>query len=103
MEFKGTKGKWHVLKIDLSDYKSISIGSPINNKVICHMVLGGAINNTDEYNALLMSKAPEMLDCLQMHMDGLNLSNIEFYEKYNFNVSLIYEKTEQLIKEATEL
>ena len=91
MEFKGTKWKWHVLKIDLSDYKSISIGSPINNKVICHMALGGAINNTDKYNALLISKAPEMLALLQRMVDENMLSHLGD------------ELAEQLIKEATNI
>ena len=89
MEFKGTKDKWHVLKIDLSDYKSISIGSPINNKVICHMTLGGSVNNTDEYNALLISKAPEMLEMLQIIVDYGGVANFNNIKK--------------LIKKATEL
>ena len=92
MEFKGTKSNWHVLKIDLSDYKSISIGNPINNKVICHMVLGGAINNTDEYNSLLISKAPEMLEMLKWLHDKLGTA----FETEKSEIK-------QLIKEATEL
>lgn len=97
MEFKGTKGKWQVLKIDLADYKSISIGNPINNKVICHMTLGGSINNTDEANALLISKATEMLDELKFAVKALKVIN-------SFGATkLVIDRLEKLIKEATEL
>ena len=112
MEFKGTKDKWHVLKIDLSDYKSISIGSPINNKVICHMTLGGSINNTDEYNALIISKAPEMLIELHETVIDLKILRNQIADASKTNHLFIgmpelmdnwIERKQQLIKEATEL
>ncbi len=56
-----------------------------------------------EANALLISKAPELLQNAQMHVDKLDLSNMEFYEKYGFNVSELMDKTRELIKESTEL
>jgi hypothetical protein len=45
----------------------------------------------------------EMLEMLEMHVDQLDLSNIEFYEKYGFNVSELMPKTRELIKSATEI
>jgi hypothetical protein len=84
-EFKGTKGKWDLLS-NVS-WCEIQTESPI--KSIC------AINkNIEEYeaNALLISKAPEMLEMLQRVSDMV----IE-------DAPHIRQEIEQLIKEATQI
>ena len=80
MEFKGTKGKWEVCKTHktITDYKGFTIAKEYG------------IRNSNEWkaNALLMSKAPEMLEMLEWILSGQNIDNSEI---------------EQLIKEATEI
>lgn len=39
MEFKGTKGDWIVQCLDISDYKSLSVGSLSQNTVVAHCYL----------------------------------------------------------------
>ena len=96
MEFKGTKGKWRKfqlpngnMKITCDDWREFA---EIEFK---HW------QNTEErrkqclYNALLISKAPEMLEILnRIHYDISNRGCLN-------NVGL--NDIEQLIKEATEL
>jgi hypothetical protein len=84
MEFKGTKGKWNLLS-NVS-WCEIQTESPI--KSIC------AINkNIEEYeaNALLISKAPEMLEMLQSIVSS------------EMTLLAIRKEARQLIKEATEI
>jgi hypothetical protein len=85
MEFKGTKGKWNLLS-NVS-WCEIQTESPI--KSIC------AINKKiEEYeaNALLISKAPEMLEMLKEILEAQESG--EVFHSY---------KIEQLIKQATEI
>ena len=93
-EFKGTKGKWEYDK-----YKSISV----NGKTI---LINGCIGTTcheDEEpmaNALLISKAPEMLEMLKIARDKfLDLK----HDKNLPELQEIQDQIEQLIKEATQL
>lgn len=101
-EFKGTKGKW-IIKDRVGYIQSENTGESIT----CWT--GVAVSNYSlkeiEYkaNSLLISKAPEMLEALQMQIDSLDLSNFDFYNKYGFNVSELTEKQRLLIKEATTL
>ena len=84
MEFKGTKGKWDLLNNE--NWCEIYIKSPL--KSIC------AINKSvEEYeaNALLLSKAPEMLEFLQSIVTS-EMTPL-FYRK----------RAKQLIKEVTEI
>lgn len=76
-EFKGTHGKWEVRKVG---------GCIIVQKVdvVCHVL----DNNEAKANALLISKAPEMLEMLIIGKQVL--------EDFGLDV-------EQLIKEATTL
>jgi hypothetical protein len=78
-EFKGTKGKWEVKKGEVLN----GVYSGKEPICICH---GG--NKVE--NALLISKAPEMLDMLRVCQQ--TTSNIH-----------IYAEIAQLIKQATEL
>jgi hypothetical protein len=95
MEFKGTKGKWervgNIVYIDE------------NSKTIYPYYECGGFGIEKEANALLISESLELLENAQMHIDALDLSNIEFYEKYGFNVSELIPRTRELIKRATEL
>ena len=82
-EFKGTKGKW-----EATPYHNVyCMGSRV-------ATIGDLGKITDEvkYNALLISKAPAMLEMLQYLSEKLGTS-FEI-EKQEIN---------QLIKEATEL
>jgi hypothetical protein len=92
MEFKGTKGKW---EFNNENFIEIQIKKPL--KSIC------AINtNVEEYeaNALLISKAPEMLEMLEKLYQQVDFS----FESFGSDTGLkMQEKIEQLIKEATEI
>ena len=95
MEFKGTKGKWNYEK---GTYLENTIFFHFNNGEIIKV---SNINDNDEAteetkaNALLISRAPEMLEILnRIHYDISNRGCLN-------NVGL--NDIEQLIKEATEL
>ena len=99
MEFKGTKGKWRKfqlpngnMKITCDDWREFA---EIEFK---HWQNTEARRKQCLYNALLISKAPEMLELL---------NELVILEKKYFNDNLlikhISKKAEKLIKEATEL
>lgn len=79
-EFKGTKGKW--------SYRYVSGFIKIISEN--HYDIMDAPNEK-EANALLISKAPEMLEMLNFIVENVDIS---MYAQ---------EKIEQLIKEATEI
>jgi hypothetical protein len=80
MEFKGTKGKWEV-----------SVNQFENNNIICDGFYLGEARN--KYDALLISKAPEMLEMLKKIILEID----------PHSQSKQYGEIEQLIEEATEL
>jgi hypothetical protein len=85
MKFKGTKGKWEI-------NKNASRNVRCNNISIANCSAGqnGELEDEEIHNALLISKAPEMLEMLiicQQLTDNRTL----------------YEDINKLIKEATEL
>jgi hypothetical protein len=82
MEFKGTKGKWEVTISNeyCGDYS-------IKNEN------GSATSFEDEANALLISKAPEMLEMLNKVCKKLKGNGFP----------MLQEEIEQLIKEATTI
>jgi hypothetical protein len=88
MEFKGTKGRWYFDKENAKVRKE-------DGNTLC-IIYHTNINNKaeSEPNALLISKAPEMLEAIKTTIEELAeinaLSNLREYLK-------------QLIKEATEL
>lgn len=95
MEFKGTKGKWEYhggdnnsIDIVLPDDTTISIDR--QSRYTGEYVIS---RENMEANALLISKAPEMLEMLKYISKGFDDS-----KKH-----LILKKVKQLIKEATEL
>lgn len=116
MEFKGTKGKW-VSEVSayssLSGILSITIRKENDrgfmSKSICK-INPQTKNDKDNLNhllypvleskanALLISKAPEMLEMLKIYLSDLN----NIVPKSEAQRSRIYD-VEQLIKESTEL
>lgn len=99
-EFKGTKGKW--VKLITPKYK---IGVLMGNRYLqlgtiyqedCHVA---SCCKTEEHaNALLISKAPEMLEMLK----GIVI-RFEDNERLSMMEISILNDAKQLIKEATEL
>lgn len=96
MEFKGTKGKWklhkHAFACVVSDESSLLVSN----------CCGRTSNlNSDELyieqqaNALLISKAPEMLEMLKLWCMDMEERGRAYGD--------CYEMTKQLIKEATEI
>jgi hypothetical protein len=87
MEFKGTKGPW----------RAVNNGPHWNNKGIDNWVIEWSLDGElvsdhvyDKYDALLISKAPEMLEMLKkIHLT---------YELVGMSKEL-----EELIKSATEI
>ncbi len=97
MEFKGTKGNWEVFKKDIfgdvDNYQSIRAGSGYyddKDPQIGFNLTGFA----SKENALLISKAPEMLEMLKDLLESWEVGNFE-------NQQFVFVK--QLIKEATEI
>lgn len=94
MEFKGTKGKWEVL-----EYKNdLEIGNQLST-LVCSLP-----NKSEEYtaNALLISKAPEMLEMLQKISSALE--GLWHEDDSNSIFDLVdAEELDNLIKQATEL
>ena len=100
MEFKGTKGKWYhdngnSLTIFHPEAIGVRLATVEKTSTIGKHDYDLSIKPTDEYkyNALLISKAPEMLEMLQklkLISDHLKIANIS-------------QQIEQLLKEATEL
>ena len=92
MNFKGTKGKWITEKFDMKGCeKSILILSKNSNKQIAEVNFEYLRNEDYVYNALLISKAPEMLEMLEIILQSENTPIVH------------RKKVKQLIKEATEL
>jgi hypothetical protein len=93
MEFKGTKGKWELQ--NKTPYTKV-IYCYKSNAEIARVFEEGFINKSQmEANALLISKAPEMLEMLK-----------NMYSKYQEKGHLLDvspSAIERLIKEATEI
>lgn len=91
MEFKGTKNKWEVVGTfvyALNNEGTNTFSISINND-------GKTSKEEQEANALLISKAPEMLGMLKLWCMDMEERGRAYGE--------CYEMTKQLIKEATEL
>lgn len=102
MGFKGTKGKWRLVTNDeshlfggLDNYNKIDAGCEYYD--INEPNLGFSISGyISKENSLLISKAPEMLEFLQSIVSDYENGLIEDIEDLAI-------RSEQLIKEATEL
>lgn len=105
MEFKGTKGEWFIKKEDLKTVMqqgNICIRSTQENRNWIAEALYNHVNKGMDLtelkaNALLISKAPEMLDMLQKVNDSFlnDSATIEQIKLRN--------KIEKLIKKATKI
>ena len=85
-EFKGTKTEWELLK-----------GTSLLGVQIGKTIFGiSNINEETKANALLISKAPEMLEMIQSLIEAKNNGN-------DWDSEELFIKAEVLIKEATEL
>jgi hypothetical protein len=102
MEFKGTKGKWSFHQSRKGKTIKIDGYNWIGFAKVYYLKSGNSVEET-QANALLISKALALLENAQMHIDSLDLTNMEFYNKYGFNVAEITEKTRQLIIESTKI
>jgi hypothetical protein len=92
MEFKGTKGKWHFDKEKAKVFKD-------DGNTLCVCYYSNIINKEEcEPNALLISKAPEMLNKLIYVIDTL-----KGFDSNNPTERMIIEECEQIIKEATQI
>lgn len=97
MEFKGTKGKWEVYNPNHIGCINVSFGK--NDGFTGYVELWHHhFENKEEAkaNALLISKAPEMLEFLQSIVSDYENGLIEDIEDLAI-------RSEQLIKEAIEL
>ena len=108
MEFKGTKGKWKYKVIYGKKRPKITVQIPIREDYNQELVLGiigeddctvaSCCCREEHANALLISKAPEMLEMLKICY--------EFMKKVQSpGTAALYlgKEIEQLIKEATKL
>ena len=101
MEFKGTKGKWEYKVIYGKKRPKITVQIPIRENYNQELVLGiigeddctvaSCCCREEHANALLISKAPEMLELLQSLVSS------------EMTPLAIRKQAKQLIKEATEI
>jgi len=92
-EFKGTKGKWYATKE--KDCFVVFCDKP--NWDICTTISDLEI---DEANALLISKAPEMLEMLSEIVNIFKRGEFDTDENIGGRILI---KANELIKQATEL
>lgn len=96
MEFKGTKGKWHYRKSTAKNGSKFRVENSELKKV-CNVVTRNILDS--EFDARLISFAPEMLEMLQkivLVTESFSGTFMDFRERYNKEIK-------QLIKKATEL
>lgn len=96
-EFKGTKGKWKlVFTEEVESHLDIAINSEKDDCVawVYRSSEYKAING--QANALLISKAPEMLEILQEFVSDFDKDLIEDFQ-------IARDRFEKLVKEATDL
>jgi len=91
-EFKGTKGKW-----EADEDHVASLDETVNGNLICVIPEQMYYRSREKWgaNALLISKAPEMLDLLKVVVEQQHLLGCITSETHK--------KINQLIKEATEI
>lgn len=106
MEFKGTKNKWNY-EIRKSNFFIYTVNiDKIDTIAQIYFVKNenDKFDNETEYNAMLISKAPEMLQLLKdtyLHIDALSRKMED--PTYSQGMKGRAEQIKQLIKEATEL
>lgn len=104
MEFKGTKGKWYV-----SQPNGKSICADADNALGYEVVVvqDGFMSKYDQKakaNALLASKAPELLEMLNNLVNNrTEILNGLKESKGNYDYEWLFNGAEKLIKEATDI
>ena len=98
--FKGTKGKWGVLQTDeVESHLDIAINTEKEDCVCWVYSKFDYRDHNGKANALLISKAPEMLEML-----AKIVSQLDSIESLNFQSDVdLMDEARQLVKEATEL
>ena len=83
MKFKGTKGNWEVIELDIIDFKQISIASDGRESVLAHIYLPKHIIDEEaKNNAKLIAAAPELLEALQYAINSMTIADeIEFQDE----------------------
>jgi len=100
MEFRGTKGEWITETYTSENGRETTIvcNTDYNSERTDIHIRFSAIEETEKQtnraNALLISKAPEMLAMLK---------KVRFYAEFDSMRLDLYNEIEQLIKEATDL
>ena len=54
--------------------------------------------NLLKQNEELRELNKELIECINWHLDALDLNRVEFYEKYGFNMAEVFERSRQLIQ-----
>jgi len=102
MDFKGTKGKWYIENLHEpkeGKYPAFEIDiSTETEENMCTVWYAELFAEEAKANALLISKAPEMLEMLHKFVSNWRSGNQE-----NFIMADAIDNAEKLIKEATEL
>ncbi len=100
MEFKGTQGKWEVSIYNPHGRVQVNLGELKGHLDIWYHNGHSMTREEAYYNALLISKAPEMLEMLKEILDTVDWSDNVWV---NLEGGYIENKIEKLIKEATEI
>ena len=112
MDFKGIKGQWFIDYSEQYMNGSNVLCTPISTNQVINLCDVYGDDDTAKANALLISKAPEILEEIQDTIDELKLLKSTILEalKTNNKLESVVEviqnwidRKEQLIKEATEL
>jgi hypothetical protein len=102
MEFKGTKGDLRANGLHIQQFVDGKFNKMVGQCYLMglrHNLKGRQIKEVEgEANALLYSKAPQMLEKLQEIVENWKSGNED-----NFIMANLIDDAEQLIKEATEL
>jgi hypothetical protein len=109
MKFKGTKGKWLYEVKYGKKCPRITVQIPIRDGFSKELILGtiaedkctvsSCCYSEEHANALLISKAPEMLEMLKEVVTTYDNERL----KQSITMARVIDRAEQLIKEATEL
>jgi hypothetical protein len=110
MEFKGTQGKWIIENLNKprkGKYPAFEIDiSTENEDNMCTIWYSDLFSENAKANALLISKAPQMLEMVQRIINDFEgdymVNGVIVDNPYEWLIDR-YKEAKQLIKEATEL